>query len=363
MTGADSPTSRRTRLLRAAGRVVTSLPGRIAISAALLAIVAASIDWDVLDERLSGAAWGLFALACLLVFVSLVLGGARWHLILHAARLPAKLRTSLQAYGVGAFATNFLPGVAGDAVRAWLVARSGKPLARALTSVGADRASSLACLLLLGWIGVLIAPGTVPGELVALLGAASGAALLGAVVAIVVLRRRGLGRLLPDALRPWAREVAEVLRGYGRDRELQLQALGLGLAFQAIMVAAFWTLSEALGLSIEPEVLAVVLPLVLLATLVPVSVAGFGVREGAFVVLLAEVGVPSSEAILLSLLSVPMIWIGSAPGGLALLLRHERLESPHEVLEDLAPDDDGRPGADRVEAGRPETPVGAREPR
>ena len=62
----------------------------------------------------------------------------------------------------------------------------------------------------------------------------------------------------------------------------------LAVAFQILIIAATWVLSESLGLGIDPELIAVVLPLVLFATIIPISIAGFGVREGAFVALLGE---------------------------------------------------------------------------
>jgi uncharacterized membrane protein YbhN (UPF0104 family) len=321
-------------VLRRAVAVVTSLPGRIVVTVALLAIVALSIEWDLLVERLQGAAWGWFALGVGLIVLGLAVGALRWQFLLNGSGLHPRLRESVRAYAIGAFANNLLPtSFGGDAVRAWIVARRGAPLARALTSVATDRVSAFFCLIPLGWLGVAIAGDGVPGELVALFAAATAVAMAGGVVAVVVLRRRGLGRLLPERLRPWAAEVAATLRGYGRDRPLQVRVTVLGLAFQACMVAAFWALSEALGLGIEVGVLAVVLPLVLMAMLMPISIAGFGVREGAFVALLAEVGTPTSDAVLLSLLTVAAISIASLPGGVALALGRERPDLAREPLE------------------------------
>jgi glycosyltransferase 2 family protein len=320
--------------LRRAAAVVTSLPGRIVVTVGLLTIVALSIEWDLLVERLQGAAWGWFALGVGLIMLGLAIGAVRWQFLLNGAELYPRLRESVRAYAIGAFSNNLLPtSFGGDAVRAWIVARRGAPLARALTSVAADRVSAFYCLIPLGWIGVAVGGDEIPGELVALFAAATAVAALGGVVAVVILRRRGLGRILPERLRPWAAEVARTLRGYGHNRGLQVRVTVLGLAFQGCMVAAFWSLSEALGLGLDPGLLAVVLPLVLMAMLMPISIAGFGVREGAFVALLAEAGTPASDAVLLSLLTVAAISIASLPGGVAMLLRQERPDVSPESLE------------------------------
>jgi glycosyltransferase 2 family protein len=300
---------------------LTSLPGRIVVSALLLAVVAQSIDWSVLSDRLSGAAWGWFVFATVLVSVGLLIGAVRWHALLHHAGLPARPLETLRAYGIGIFSNNFLPtGFGGDLVRAWLIARSGKPLARAFTSVLVDRAAGLVGLFLLGWLALAFATVEVPSGLITPYAIASAAGVAAAAVAVAVLRRRGLGRFLPSALRPWASEVAGTLRAYGRDRRVQAEALLFSLAFQAVMVTSTWMLAESLQLDISVPVIAVVMALVLIATLLPVSVAGFGVREGAYVVLLGEVGVSASDATLLSLFTVASLAIASLPGAIGIML-------------------------------------------
>jgi|SRR5215211_1106000 len=304
--------------------LITSRPGRVVISLTLMAVVAKSIDWQALTDSISGAAWGWFVLAVLLVELALLLGLARWQTLLHAVHLRVSLGQTARAYSIGIFSNNFLPtGFGGDVVRAWLVARSGRPLARAFTSVGVDRAVGLVALFVLGWLGLAFAPVDVPKKVVTPFVIASAVGVVVAVLAVITLRRRGLSRFLPSAVRPWATEVAAALRTYGRDHRLQLEVLALSLAFQGLMVTSMYALARALQLDISPVVLAVVIPLVLLATLVPISVAGFGVREGTYVLLLGQLSISASDATLLSLFSVAALAIASLPGGVAIAMRHE----------------------------------------
>jgi hypothetical protein len=217
------------------------------------------------------------------------------------------------------FSNNLLPsGFGGDAVRAWVITGIGKPLARSLTSVIVDRISALACLLALAWLAVLVKGGAVPGGIVLLLGLATALAAIAGLAGLVITRRRGLGRFLPDAVRPYTSEVANVLRTYERDGGLIVGVLALGFIYQVTVLGAFWLIAEGLGLGLDPAILAVVVPPVLLASLLPISLAGFGVREGAFVVLLAEFGISSADATLLSILSVVGVTIASLPGGAAI---------------------------------------------
>jgi uncharacterized membrane protein YbhN (UPF0104 family) len=304
--------------------VATSLPVRILVSAGLLAIVAASIDWSSVSEALEDAGWGWLALATLLAFLSSIAAALRWNVLLHAAGLRTGAYEAIRAYVIGAFSNNFLPtAYGGDAVRGFLVGRSGRPLVRALTSVVADRVSALACLLALAWIAAALKGGEVPGDVLALLAAATALALLAAAAVLVAIRREGLGRFLPAAVRPWAGEAASVLRAYDRDRSLQLEVLLLGFIYQAMIISAFWLIAVSLDLGLDPAELTLVVPPILLVAALPISIAGFGVREGGFVVLLGEFGVSAADATLLSLLSVVALAIASAPGGIAIALRRD----------------------------------------
>jgi hypothetical protein len=98
--------------------------------------------------------------------------------------------------------------------------------------------------------------------------------------------------------------------------------------YQALVLVAFWLIAEALDLGVDPAILAIVVPPVLLASVLPISVAGFGVREGAFVVLLGEFGVSSADATLLSILAVTSVALASLPGGLAIAFQDVRADAP-----------------------------------
>jgi uncharacterized protein (TIRG00374 family) len=301
--------------------VATSLPARILVTALLLALVARTIDWEAVGESIADASWGWFAGAVVLILCSFVLASERWRMLLVVAEVVTSLRAALRAYLAGAFANNLLPtGFGGDALRAWIVAPSSLPFARSLTSVAVDRATALACGVALAWVGVVLDPGALDAAQLAPLAIVSLGGLLLLAVVLSALRRGGLGRRLPERVRPWVAQVAETLRTYAADRRLLAVVLGLGFAFQLLTLAATWALAEMLGLDLEPALIAVVVPLVLIATALPISIGGFGVREGSYVALLADAGVTAGDATLLSLLSAAAMALASLPGGLVLLV-------------------------------------------
>jgi uncharacterized membrane protein YbhN (UPF0104 family) len=315
---------------------LTSLPGRIAISALLLAAVALSVDWADARQSLEGAEVGWFGLAVVLVEASLLLGAIRWHGLVRAAGLPAGRGECVRAYMIGAFTSIALPtGFGGDLVRSWIVARERAGLARSLVSVVADRVSALVAFLVVAWLAVAVDPGSVPGALLGLLALATAAVVAGAGALVIAVKRPGrLTRLVPQRLQPVAADARSVLRAYAGDTGLLARQLAMGLAFQVLAVMAVWALARGLGLELDLALIAVVTPLVLLATLLPISIAGFGVREGAFAALLGEAGVATSDAVLISLLSVAAMAVASLPGGLLIITGGRPREIPADVLGD-----------------------------
>jgi uncharacterized protein (TIRG00374 family) len=303
-------------------RAAGSLAVRAVVTLVLLGVIALQIDWDAAFDRLADGEWGWFVAAVAVLLLALGVGAVRWHLLLQAASLRTSVTETLRAYAIGIFSNNFLPtSFGGDAARAWIVGRSRSGLVRALTSVAVDRMSGLACLLAVAWVAFALDSSAVPSSLkIGLLVATAAALAAAAMLAIALRGGRGLARRLPERLRRWAREARETLAGYARDTTLIWATIGLGLVFQALTVAAVWLLAKAIDLDLAFALLAVTVPLVLIVTLVPVSVAGFGVREGGFVVLLAEAGVGATDATLLSLLSVAALAVSSLPGAVAMLL-------------------------------------------
>ena len=95
--------------------------------------------------------------------VALVVGGVRWYRLLRGATCRPRRSRPRARTAIGVFSNNFLPtSFGGDAARAWIVGRSGKPLMRAGTSVLADRVSALACFVIVGWLLLATDPAPCP---------------------------------------------------------------------------------------------------------------------------------------------------------------------------------------------------------
>jgi uncharacterized membrane protein YbhN (UPF0104 family) len=91
---------------------------------------------------------------------------------------------------------------------------------------------------------------------------------------------------------------------------------GLSFLLQGLVVVV--NIFNALALRLDAPVVFyfILIPLIAVATMIPVSLNGLGVREGAFVFFLAQVGVPEEQALSLALLWLVVLMASSAIGGL-----------------------------------------------
>jgi len=301
-------------------RVLTSLPVRLAVTIGLLALLALTIDWQTVRERVQDGSWGWLVAGVALLFVALVAGARRWQALLAAAEVESRWAPVFRAYMVGTFTNNFLPtGFGGDAVRAISIAPRGPALARAATTVLVDRITAFACLIALAWLTVPFEAGSVPVELLTALTMVSAGALIAAVLAGWAYGSARLRGLIPERLRPLAIELHRPLRALLADRGLVARVTAFGFVYQGLLVASAWAGARAIELELSYPLVAVSATLVLLLTVLPISIAGFGVREGGYVAVLGAAGVGAATATLFSLVTVVLLALASLPGAFFLL--------------------------------------------
>ena len=335
------------RTLEILRRLAGSFWIRVIVSAGLLAAVATQIDFDTVGSRLSGGSWGWFAAAVAVLFVSFVIAAVRWHLFLVAAGVAATRAEALRAYLIGAFLTNFLPSqMGGDVARVFLVGGPGTRV-RVATTVVIDRATAIACLVLVAWLALAADPGSVPGALTAALVASTGVLALGcAVAAILVWRPTGLGARLPSRLRRSAGDAGDVTRACLRPPVLwRTVLLGCSVPGPRHPLASGSWRRRSRSLS-RSRSLAVTLPPVLIVSAAPISIAGYGVREGSYVLLLRHAGVSTTDATLFSLLAGISFAIASLAGGVVLIRRRSERPAQAEDREQERGEEDLNAGHD-----------------
>lgn len=277
---------------------------------------------EMLTERMADLRWPFVAAAVLLHVVAAVAGTLRWRALLGARGLVLPLRTLLRSFLVGRFIGAFTPSTTGlDGYRALDVARrTGEPAASASVIV----VEKLFGLVAMATVCAVL----LPFGLAERLGPVAIATALGmAVVAALGLfvlsspeRARAVTRALPGPARGRGEKIAAGLTGAGLGGRTMIVAMALGIATHLCLSATFAATARALGVELPLGELLGVGNAIVIAVLLPVSVGGVGVREGAAVALLAGAGVTTTDAVLVALLSYLAGQVPALAGGLCLLL-------------------------------------------
>ena len=269
---------------------------------------------------------GLALAACSFLLIPLW-GGVRWWAALRALDRDARIFPLTVIFSVAMMLAQVLPTVAGDGLRALLAVRRGHTMQTTLHSILLERV-----LMLLALLGIALVCEPLFAARVAL-GPAEWllpALFLGGLTGVTVL-------MLADRVGgPLARlRVFRFVRDLSADtRKLVLSPwgvtlLGAGIASNLSFVLMATLLSRAMGLSASVADFLAFMPLVILASILPISLGGWGVREGILVALLGAVGVPSGQALALSLLFGGGNMVAALPGtAVWWFLRQRRIAMP-----------------------------------
>jgi uncharacterized protein (TIRG00374 family) len=303
-------------------RLGASLHVRVLVTLGLVGLVAAQIDWSRMGRRISHGQPLYFLAAVGFVIAALVVGALRWSRLLDKADLHLGAPTLARIYAVATFSNTFLPtSVGGDVTRAVLVTRRGPLLTRAAITIIIDRLGGLAGLVGMAWLALAFQSATVPHGARVFLAWVTAVAVLGALVVLAtVFRGSRLARaVVPRRLVSHARQSRTLLRSYASDPTILFVVLVLSLLYQALISMQLVMLARAIDVHLSFATAAVVLALVTVVTLIPVSIGGFGIREGSYVVLLGGASIAATDAALISVLSVAALFFASLPGALMLM--------------------------------------------
>jgi len=301
------------------------LAARIVVSAALLYIAFRGINFAAIQSRLSQISPGWVLLAVLATILQIFLGALRWREISAECGAPLGTGQAFRYNMIGAFFNQTLPStIGGDAMRLWLVRRTGTEWRAATYSVLVDRAIGLIALALIvvasfPWSYELI--GNAHGRLALLL------IDVGAISA-------GLGFLVFGRL-PWSwlktfwplRHIhaCSVIANqviFNRSSGPKIAVLSLLIHVMAVVIA--WCAVRSIAAPAAFEQLFMLIPPIMLITMLPISIAGWGVREATMMVAFGYAGLAQTDGTVVSLLFGASSFIVGAIGGLVWILSAEK---------------------------------------
>lgn len=281
---------------------------RFIISASLIIFLLSRANLPQLYAELKSASMWLFLVALLLGFCVLLVSAIRWYVMLRTKGIRISLSALTYFYLVGSFFNSILPTVlGGDVMRGYELARAtGRSLDSAST-VLMERIVAFFALFVICWVALPFGYQRLQGTNVLSVVVAMSIGFI--LFALLILNRRIMGRLisLTSFIKRWNVQVRlqaafESLHSLAESRLLLFNAFVISLIAQFIAIFSTYCISRALDVDVPFTYFLIIMPLIWVITMIPVSISGIGVREGAFVLFFTQQGVARERALALSLL-------------------------------------------------------------
>lgn len=284
---------------------------RVAGSVAMLGLLVwKAPDFDTAElvpEWRSSTPWWLLG-AGALTLAAIVLSSMRWQAVLSALGVRSHLGRLINHYLAGQFVSNVLPTtIGGDVLRVSRLSRENGETPASFASVVLERLTGWLVLPVITYVGFAVNPGLThlgTATKVALALATVTLLLLVVVLGLVASHRFG-GKV--TGREGWRRFFAAIHLGLERMRRhpaLAANVLVVGFIYQLTLVLAALFAAKAVGMGVEVGLTALLafFPAVAIAQVLPIGISGLGIREGAFALFLAPLGVPTEQAVALGLL-------------------------------------------------------------
>ncbi len=238
-----------------------------------------------------------FALSFLMQVGAIVFSILRWNVLLIGQNLRVPFSHIVKTFLVGRFLGTFTPtGIGLEAYKAYDIARyTGRAEASVSVVLIEKMIGTFFSLSLLVLITLPFFIGSLDIRFLYVFGAFFSVLLL---VALVLLFRPGLFRTFLHFNFPFKEKIYKPLSNtidaftvYSENKGSLIGAILLGLVVYLFWFLTYYANSLALGAGLALTDILKVGPMTQIATMIPLSIAGIGLREGAFLGLLDSLGV------------------------------------------------------------------------
>jgi glycosyltransferase 2 family protein len=258
------------------------------------------LRWNEFADALARTSTATALAVLTLFWLQAVMAASRWRWILRQLGYPLTTGASIEAWLVGQCASQLLPAVVGgDAARIIRLRRYYVPTTAAVVSAVIDRfagfvalvgLSAFAAPMLSAYKNLLI-----PDEIFWVVG------LSCLLVGILLLSLRWSANTPVFRRIPRLGQVQTALRAVRPTKEGLLLFALVGLGTNTTVIISAFLLGRELNPLMDLYSCFAILPLVSLLTFIPISIAGWGVREALMMSAFALIDVPATDALAVSI--------------------------------------------------------------
>jgi uncharacterized protein (TIRG00374 family) len=270
--------------------------------------------------------WAFVAIS--LMLLQILLAGLRWYWVSAMLNANIKLKKALSFMFIGQFFGQLLPSsIGGDGMRLFMTHKEGIPLGRASSSILCDRGLGLMINIILPVLAYFILPIYWDPGFVKLMhglnvfaSIAIGALLFlyfGQDFIIRILKKIHLIRRVANLIHDMHKVV------FTHSHTPRLYAISASV--QILSVFIFYSIGRGLHIHLPIESLFIIIPSVMLITVIPLTIAGWGIRESAMVIGLSFIGVSQIQSFAISFTFGLLLIAATLPGFILwIIYKHKK---------------------------------------
>lgn len=309
-----------------------NIPLKIALSVSIVVVLISRMDMSAIGDQIAqvqaaGLIWGG-------VFILAQIGLLAWRwadLINIDHDGPPLSYTEALKITLASLLANvlFITSISGLVVRIGLTLHHGVTLTKSICAAIADRLMTLVSLMILAAMFVPFLDRFVSEAL----HNAAYATMAILVFTVLIFIPLFYTRAIKDLIRstPKLSACADYLLAMGRDRTTFIRIIINSLSAQTFYFISVYFISLSAGAHFSFFDLMTVLPVITLVASLPVSFGGWGVREGAFVVGLGLIGIPTEMAFVISIEIGLLTMLATIICGIPALLSMDMQKISHDV--------------------------------
>jgi uncharacterized protein (TIRG00374 family) len=293
---------------------------KLTVTISLLGYLFSKIDIEKIVTILLSANIKSLGLCLILILIQVIALTLRWKIIIQNMQVNIsnlKFYDIFQINLVGSFFNQFLPSsIGGDAMRIWKIRGYGLTLREAINSILIDRISalfSLALIMLFCITGFSNLVTNIPIQTFFIISTLS---IIVSPILIILFLKLSVNVINGRITQELALVINDFIWLFYKNKKNGVKIIFISLVMHLFTVLIFYEIADSIGENPFLLDFLVLIPPILLFSVLPISLAGWGVREIGMVALLAYGGISANNALAISIIFGLLTIISAIPGAI-----------------------------------------------
>ncbi|HEC82528.1 MAG TPA: flippase-like domain-containing protein [Thermoplasmatales archaeon] len=296
---------------------------RAMISIILLATFFYFIGIEKILNEISKTILSLFILALAIENLGVFLSAKRWQILLFDSGLKLNYKEALSFYYIGSFFNTMMPSsFGGDIIKAYKLGKKTSSI-EAFSSVVMDRIAGLIAVIIIATISISFYYFLIPLNtlIISMFIIISFVILISIIIKTSLIEK--LIMIFLNKLGKIGKFLLDVTKSIKKHRNIKIWCyiISISILYHLMLVINNYILSLSIGIKTNFIYFLIFVPVSQILVSLPISIQGFGVREGSYSMLFSSVGIDYSSAFSLGFLNQIVKVLTSIIGGVVYVIK------------------------------------------